>query len=198
MILILYSFWYHSLHSTACSCTSSCTSSCTVRMKSDVPLRFGFVLIKLWKPHKTRSCGKEAIQNQEIYRIHANCSKVRKKSDVPLRLGFVLSELWKPNKTRSCEKKPHKTRRANCSKVRMKSNIPLRLGFEAKQNQELWEEATQNQERIHANSSKVRMKSDIPLHFGFVLSELWKPNKTRSCGKEPHKTRRESMLTVQK
>ena len=73
-----------------------------VRIKSDVPLRFGVVLSELWKPNKTRSCGKEAIQNQE--RIHANCSKVRMKSDVPFRFGSVLSELWKPNKTRSCRK----------------------------------------------------------------------------------------------
>ena len=50
--------------------------------------------------------------------------------------------------------------------------------MEAKQNQELWEEGTQNQKRIHANCSKVRMKSDVPLRFEFVLSELWKPNKT--------------------
>ena len=31
------------------------------------------------------------------------------------------------------------------------------------------------------------MKSDVPLSFGFVLSELWKPNKTRNCGKEANK-----------
>ena len=54
-------------------------------------------------------------------------------------------------------------------------------------------EAAQNQERI-----ELRMISDVPLRFGFVLSELWKPNKTRSCGKEATQTRRESMLTVQK
>ena len=68
------------------------------RLKSDVSLHFRFVLSELWKPNKTRSCGKEAIQNQEII---ANCSKVRMESDVPFRFGFALSELWKPNKTRS-------------------------------------------------------------------------------------------------
>ena len=106
-----------------CSCTK-------VRTKSDVPLRFGFVLSELWKPNKTRSCGKEAIQNQEI--IHANCSKVRMESDVPLRFGFVLSELWKSNKTRSCRKYAAQNQErihANCSKVRMKSDVPLRFGF---------------------------------------------------------------------
>ena len=60
---------------------------------------------------------------------------------------------------------------------------------EATQNQELWKEAAQNQER---------MKSDVPLRFGFILRELWKPNKTRSYGKEATQTRRESMQTVQK
>ena len=66
------------------------------RLKSDVPLHFGFVLSESWKPNKTRSCGKEAIQNLEIT---VNCSRME--SDVPLRFRFVLSELWKPNKTRS-------------------------------------------------------------------------------------------------
>ena len=158
-----------------CSCTK-------VRMKSYVPLRLGFVLSKLWKPNKTRSCEKEAIQNQE--RI-----KLRMKSDVPLRFGFVLSELWKPNKTRSCTVKNEVTvcgkeaiQNQERIKLRMKSDVPLRFRFalselwNAKQNQELWERPT-NQERIHA-------KSDVPLCFGFILSELWKPNKTRSCGKK--------------
>ena len=60
---------------------------------------------------------------------------------------------------------------------------------EAKQNQELWERSRKKtvQERIHANCSKVRIKSTVPLRFGFVLSELWKPNKTRSWGKKPCK-----------
>ena len=31
------------------------------------------------------------------------------------------------------------------------------------------------------------MKSNVPLRFRFALSELWKPNKTRSCGKEANK-----------
>ena len=94
-----------------------------VRMESDVPLRFGFVLSELWKPNKTRSCGKEAIQNQEII---ANCSRME--SDVPLRFGFVLSELWKPNKI-SCGKEAIQNQEiiANCS--RMKSDVPLRFGF---------------------------------------------------------------------
>ena len=68
------------------------------RLKSDVSLHFRLVLSELWKPNKTRSCGEEAIQNQEII---ANCSKVRMESDVPFRFEFALSELWKPNKTRS-------------------------------------------------------------------------------------------------
>ena len=38
---------------------------CKVRIKFGVPFRFGFVLYELWKPNKTRSCGKEAKQNQE-------------------------------------------------------------------------------------------------------------------------------------
>ena len=36
-----------------------------VRIKSNVPLRFGLVLSKLWKPNKTRKLWKEATQNQE-------------------------------------------------------------------------------------------------------------------------------------
>ena len=94
----------------------------TQRLKSDVPLQLGF---ELWKPNKTRSCGKEAIQNQEII---ANCSKVRMESDVPLRFGFVLSELWKPNKTRSCGGS-HTKPGDNPFSVRMESDVPFRLGF---------------------------------------------------------------------
>ena len=57
--------------------------------------------------------------------------------------------------------------------------ICIKQVVEAKQNQELEKEAIQNQERI-----ELRMNSDVPLRFRFALSELWKPNKTRSCGKE--------------
>ena len=121
-----------------CSCTN-------VRMKSDVPLRLGFASSKLWKPNKTRSCEKEAIQNLE--RI-----ELRMKSDVPLRFGFVLSELWKPNKTRSCGKEA--IQNLERIELRMKSDVPLRFGFVLS---ELWKpnktrscgkEAIQNQEII--------------------------------------------------
>ena len=37
----------------------------SISIKSDVPLRFEFVLSELWKPNKTRSCGKEATRNQD-------------------------------------------------------------------------------------------------------------------------------------
>ena len=97
-----------------------------VRIKCGVPLRFKFVLSELWKPNKTRSCGKEAIQTR---RIHANCSctNVRMKPDVPLRFGFVLSELWKPHKTRSCGKEAVQNQER--IELRMKSDVPLRFGF---------------------------------------------------------------------
>ena len=136
------------------------------------------------KLHKTR---RESAQNQE--RI-----KLRMKSDVPLCFGFVLSELWKPNKTRSCGKEATQNQENPCKlllhkpKNEIRCSTPLRICIkrvvEAKQNQELWERSYTNQERIHANRSKVRIKFDVLLRFGFVLSELWKPNKTRSCGKE--------------
>ena len=143
-------------------------------MKSDVPLRFGFVLSELWKPNKTRSCGKEAKQNQE--RIHANRSKVRIKSDVPLHFGLVLSELWKPNKTRSCGKEAKQNQENPCKlllhkrKNEIRCSAPLRICIkrvvEAKQNQELWERSHTNQERIHAcklfkSKNKIRCSASF-------------------------------------
>ena len=132
------------------------------RIKNDIrcsaPLRI--CIIKLWKPHKTRNCGKEAVQNQE--RIES-----RMISDVPLRL---LSELWKPHKTRSCGKEAVQNQER--IELRMISDVPLRFGFVLS---ELWKPnktrscgkgATQN----HANCSctNVKMKSDVPLRFGFT------------------------------
>ena len=96
--------------------------------------------MKLWKPHKTRSCGKESVQNQE------NQIKNEIRCSAPFR-------------------------------------ICIKRVVEAKQNQELWERSHTNQENP-CKLSKVRIKSGVPLRFGFVLSELWKPHKTRSCGKE--------------
>ena len=154
-----------------CSCTN-------VRMKSDVPLRLRFVLSELWKANKTRSCEKEAIQNQE--RI-----KLRMKSDVPLRFGFVLSELWKPNKTRSCGKEANKPGEnptnqerihANCSKVRIKSDVPLLFGFILG---ELWKpnktrscgkEAKQNQGNpckllLHKSENEIRCTAPLRIYL---------------------------------
>ena len=103
-----------------------CKLSKSISIKSDVPLRFEFVLSELWKPNKTRSCGKEANKTR---RIHADfsCTNVRMKSDVPLRLGFVSSKLWKLNKTRSCEKEAIQNQER--IEFRMKSDVPLRFGF---------------------------------------------------------------------
>ena len=120
-----------------------------MEIRCSILLRFGFVLSELWKPNKTRSCGKEATQN-----LHADCSKVRMKSYVLFCFGSVLSELWKPNKTRSCEKEAAQNQdriHANCSKVRIKSTVRFTLDLLSK----LWKpnktrsygkEAIQNQE----------------------------------------------------
>ena len=117
---------------------------CKLLKKSDVPLRFGVVLSELWKPNKTRSCGKEARQNQENPCCFTNCSKTE--SDVLLCFGFVLSEFWKPNKTRSCGKETAQNQErihANCKKMLKNKNeircstplrICIKLVVEAKQN----------------------------------------------------------------
>ena len=87
-------------------------------------------------------------------------------------------ELWERSRT-----KPGENRIRNDIRCSAPFRICIKRVVEAKQNQELWERSHTNQERIHANCSKVRIKCGVPLRFGFVLSKLWKPNKTRSCGK---------------
>ena len=146
-----------------CSCTN-------VRMKSDVPLRLRFVLSKLWKPNKTRSCGKEAIQNQD--RI-----KFRVKSHVPLRFGFVLSELWKPNKTRSCGKEANKPGENPCklfkSKNKIRCSAPLRV-VEAKQNQELWERSQTKPRESMQHKSENEIRCSAPLRIYLANYKLSK------------------------
>ena len=90
-------------------------------------------------------------------------------------------ELWGRSRT-----KPGENRIKNDIRCSAPFRICIKRVVEAKQNQELWERSYTNQERIHANCSKVRIKCGVPLRFGFVLSELWKPNKTRSCGERNH------------
>ena len=138
------------------------------RMKSDVPLRFGFILSELWKPNKTRSCGKEATQLGE------NPCKLSKsisiKSDVPLRFEFSLSELWKPNKTRSCGKEATQNQENPCrlllhkrkNEIRCSSpfQICIKRVVEAKQNQELWERSQQTR-RESMQSPTFRSVSDL-------------------------------------
>ena len=162
-----------------CSCTN-------VRMKSDVPLRLGFVLSKLWKPNKTRSCEKEAIQNQE--RI-----KLRMKSDIPLRFGFVLSELWKPNKTRSCTVKNEVTvcgkeaiQNQERIKLRMKSDVPLRFRFALS---ELWKpnktrSCGKEANKPGENPCKVRRSALFRIYIKRVVEarqnqELWEKSQTK-------------------
>ena len=58
--------------------------------------------------------------------------------------------------------------------------IYIKRVVEAKQNQELWERSqTKPGENPCKLFKSISIKSDVPLHFEFVLSELWKPNKTR-------------------
>ena len=87
-------------------------------------------------------------------------------------------------------KKPHKP-----GENEIRCSVPFRIYIikrvvEAKQNQELWERSHINQENPCKLSKSISIKSDVPLRFEFVLSKLWKPNKTRSCGKEATQTRR--------
>ena len=117
------------------------------RMRSDVPLRFGFILSELWKPNKTRSCGKEATQTRRLENPCKLSKSILIKSDVPLRFEFVLSKLWKPNKTRSCGKEATLNQENPCRLLLHKrkneircsalSRICIKQVVEAKQTQEL-------------------------------------------------------------
>ena len=101
-----------------------------LRMKSDVPLRFGFVLSEFVEAKQNQELWKRSSTNQG--RIHENCSKVRIKSDVPLRFVFVLSELWKPNKSRSCGKEATQNQENPCKLLlhkchEIRCSAPLRI-----------------------------------------------------------------------
>ena len=186
-----------------CSCTK-------VRMKSDVPLRI--CIIKLWKPHKTRSCGKEAIQTRRIH-VNCSCTNIRMKSDVLLPFGFVLRELWKPNKTRSFEKEAIQTRRihvnCSCTNFGMKSDVLLPFGFVLS---ELWKpnktrscgkEAIQNQENpckllLHKRKNEIRCSAPLWICIKRVVEakqnqELWERiwSHTKPCKLLLHKRKNE-------
>ena len=165
------------------------------RMKSDVPLRFGFILSELWKPNKTRSCGKEATQTRR-----ESMQTVQKYIDVPLRFEFVLSELWKPDKNRSCGKEAIQNQENPCRlllhkrKNEIRCSTPPRICIkrvvEAKQNQELWE-------RSHTKPGENQIKNEIRYSASFRIC-IKRVVENQQLWERSQQTRRESMQTVQK
>ena len=105
----------------------------------------------------------------------------------------------KPGAVRKKQYKPGENRIENEIRCSTPFWICIKRAVEAKQNQELWERShtkpgeNQIENEIRCSSPfqicikrvvEAKQNQELWERSRFILSELWKPNKTRSCGKE--------------